>query len=60
MDNATRIKLAIGAALGLTWVLLVVFHVQGADDLITYIKGGLAMLGGHTLTMINPTQQVTK
>lgn len=52
--NVTQIKLLLGAVLFLAWVLLVVFNVPNAADLIGYIKFGLSGLGVHTLTMINP------
>jgi hypothetical protein len=65
--NQTYIKLAIALVLFTTWVLLVVFNVPHADELINYIKIGLGALGAHTLTMVNstpassqPTTEVTQ
>jgi len=56
--NQTNIKLAIAFVLFATWVLLVVFNVPHAEELIAYIKIGLGALGAHTLTMVNPNAGV--
>lgn len=45
----TNIKLAIGVGLFVTWVLLVVFKVDGAVDIISAIKLALAGLGAYHL-----------
>jgi hypothetical protein len=47
--NSTNIKLFIGCMLFVTWVLLVVFKVLGAEDIITAIKLCLAGLGAYHL-----------
>jgi hypothetical protein len=43
----TNIKLAIGGVLFATWVALVVFKVDGGDDLISAIKLALIGLGAY-------------
>ncbi|MDD5249660.1 MAG: hypothetical protein PHY45_11775 [Rhodocyclaceae bacterium] len=48
------------SALFLTWTLVVFCHVDGADDMVAYIKDALAMLSGHVLTMINAGPAVPK
>lgn len=58
MDNATKIKLGVGAVLFATWAAIRFMHVQGADDLIAFIQPALAGLGAHVLTTVN--SQVTK
>lgn len=47
--NQTIIKLSIGILLFVTWVLLVVFKVDGTEDLIAAIKLSLAGLGAYHL-----------
>ncbi|WP_454691110.1 hypothetical protein [Achromobacter aloeverae] len=45
------IKLAIAIVLFLSWVILVVMKVQGAEDLVSFIKTALEGLGlYHALT----------
>jgi hypothetical protein len=56
--NQATIKLGIALVLFTTWVLLVVFNVPNASDLITAIKYALGALGAHTLTMVNPNAGV--
>ncbi len=45
--NATATRLAICAVLFATWVTLVVFRVQGDEEIIDVIKYALAILGGY-------------
>jgi len=47
--NTTKIKLGIGIMLFATWLGLVVFKVEQADDIITAIKLALAGLGAYHL-----------
>ena len=54
--NQTNIKVALAVALFVAWVLLIVFQVPGADDLIAFIKISLTGLGAHTLTMVNTSK----
>jgi hypothetical protein len=52
--NSSIIKMFIGLVLFLTWVVLVVFKISGADDLITTIKFALAGLGAYHLNDRDP------
>lgn len=47
-------KLLIGLVLFMTWVILIVFKVSGAEDLITTIKFALAGLGAYHLNDRKP------
>lgn len=53
--NPTNIKLGIGVALFITWVLLVVFQVTGSEDIISAIKLSLAGLGLYHVNERLPT-----
>lgn len=45
----TNIKLGIGVGLFCTWLVLVVLKVEGAADIIAFIKLALAGLGVYHL-----------
>lgn len=45
----TTIKLGIGASLFVTWLALVVLKIDGAADIIAFIKLTLAGLGVYHL-----------
>lgn len=49
MTTTAWTKLAIGTALFCTWVALVLFKVDGAQDLISAIKLALTGLGAYQL-----------
>lgn len=45
MLSSNTVKLVMGLVMFETWVGLVVFHVAGAEDLISICKDGLLGLG---------------
>jgi len=47
--NSTKIKLTVGVMLFATWLGLVVFKIDNANDIITAIKLALAGLGAYHL-----------